>query len=206
MKRRKFLKAAAIAGAATALPMALSHAVASAPPPSRFVLARAMTSDAGTAYRPLDGADCSECAVSTVRVRMDGMHVADGGAVLRALSLHAMFDVPGAPRAPFTAWHYAAGAQARTSQRLSFVAGRANMRGFELEYRVEGDTGCVSERCDLTRFEAPLLEPGHYVLLGPRRNGERADPAALVHSGDSAAPLAMVRDFDYLAFRIEATA
>lgn len=203
MKRRKFLKAAAIAGAAGALPLTLARAANLGPDSSRFVLLRATSGQAGSAFRALDGAGCSDCATPTVRVRMDAMHVAEGGAVLRELSLHAMFDVPHAPRAPFIAWHYVAGTPAKSSQRTSFVAGRANMRGFELEYRVAGDTRCNREDCTMTRFQAPLLEPGHYVVVGPRRDGSRVDPSGFVHSGDMSAPLATARDFDYLAFRVE---
>lgn len=206
MKRRKFLKTATIAGAAAALPMTLVHAANLAASPSRFVLMRAASADAGVAFQALDRAACVDCATATVRVRMDGMHLADHGAVLREMSLLAMFDVPHAPRAPFIAWQYVAGVPAKSSQRMSFVAGRANMRGFELEYRVAGDDACRSQSCALTRFDAPLLAPGNYVLVGPRRDGSRVEPLKLVHSGDTARPLAATRDFDYLAFRIEAIA
>ncbi len=206
MKRRKFLKTATIAGAAVVLPMTLVHAASLASAPSRFMLMRAASADAGAAFHALDRAACVDCDTAAVRVRMDGMHLAEAGAVLREFSLHAMFDVPHAPRAPFIAWHYVAGTPARVSQRMSFVAGRASMRGFELEYRVADDAACATESCALTRLDAPLLVPGHYVLVGPRRDGTRVDPTTFAHSGDTAAPLAMPRDFDYLAFRIEAMA
>ena len=85
MKRRKFLKAAAIAGAAGALPPTLAHAANLGPDSSRFVLLRATSGQAGSAFRALDDAGCIDCATPTVRVRMDAMHVAEGGAVLREL-------------------------------------------------------------------------------------------------------------------------
>jgi hypothetical protein len=207
MQRRRFLKGATLAGAATALPLSLSLAQAAVQATEpRFLLVRAASADAGTRFEAVDRATCADCATSTVRVRMDGMHVADGASVLRTLSLSALFDAPGVPRAPFLAWHYVAGSVPRMSQRASFVAGRASMRGFELEYRVGEESTCRTEACALTRFDAPLLAPGHYVLAGPRRDGSRVDPATLAHSGDAAAPLAGARDFDYLAFRIEALA
>jgi hypothetical protein len=131
-----------------------------------------------------------------MRVRMDGMHVASSSS-LREFSLNAMFDVAFAPRAPYIAWHYAAGSAPRMSQRASFVAGRASMRGFDLEYRHDGDAACRTQACALTRFEAPLLAPGHYVLV------DASAPAALAHTGDTLAPLGAQREFDYLAFRIE---
>ena len=203
MKRRKFLKSAAIAGAAAALPMSLAYAAAPSANVQRFVLLRATSDQAGATFHTLDDASCVDCATEAVRIRMDGMHVADGGAVLGELSLHAMFDVPLAPRAPFIAWHYVSGAPAKNSQRGSFVAGRASMRGFELEYRLADESRCNREDCTLTRFHAPLLKPGHYVVVGPRRDGSRVDPSGFVHSGDKTTPLAIARDFDYLAFRVE---
>jgi hypothetical protein len=203
MKRRKFLKSAAIAGAAAALPVSLAYAAVPSAEARRFVLLRAASDQAGTAFHTLDDAPCIDCATEAVRIRMDGMHVADGGSVLGELSLHAMFDVPNAPRAPFIALHYVAGAPAKNSQRGSFVAGRASMRGFELEYRLVEDTRCNREDCSLTRFHAPLLKPGHYVVAGPRRDGSRVDPSQFVHSGNTSAPLVIARDFDYFAFRVE---
>ena len=84
------------------------------------------------------------------------------------------------------------------SRRSSFVAGRATLRGFSLEYRFDGEAACRTQDCALTRLDTTLLAPGHYVLA---RAG--ADARALVHGGDVMAPLGAAPGFDYLAFRVE---
>ena len=196
MQRRQFLKSATVAGAAGSLPLVFAAAARAAGP--AFTVLRAESSAAGTPYRPLDAA-CGDCGVEALRVRMDGLHVA-ASSRLREFSLSAMFDVANAPQARYLAWHYAAGRLPHTSQRTSFIAGRAGMRGFELEFRHEGDAACRSQSCALTRFDAPLLAPGHYVLV------DAAAPAALVHAGEELRPLGAQPGFDYLAFRIEAIA
>jgi hypothetical protein len=206
MKRRQFLHTTAAAGALAAIPLGSAIARQAARP--RFTLAHSGTATAGAAFRAIAQADCADCGADTLRVRLDGLHPAHDGLVLQEFGLSAIFETPGA-RTPFLAWQHVAGAQQRRSQRLSFVAGRATLRGFELEYRIAGMSMCANEACSLTRFDAPLLAPGHYVLAGPRRNGERVDPSQLRHSGDIAAPLletGVPRDFDYLALRIEAIA
>jgi hypothetical protein len=192
MKRRSFLKSATLAGAAGSLPLVFAPlAQASAP---RFVLRRASAAMPGAPYLPLEVSPCTACSADTLRVRMDGLHLA-AHSNLREFALSALFDVDAAANAPFLAWQYAA-AGGRTSQRFGFVAGRASMRGFELEYRHAGETVCRRETCALTRLDVPLLAPGHYVLV------DAAAPAVLAHSGDPRAPLAE-RGFDHLAFRIE---
>ena len=193
MKRRSFLKSATLAGAAGSVPLAFAPFAAAAAP--RFVLLRATAATAGAAYARFEVSACEACSVDAVRVRLDGLHVA-AGSRLRALSLSALFDHPEGGSAPFLAWHYANDGAVRMSQRASFVAGRASMRGFELEYRHQGDAACRTQACALTRFEAPLLSPGHYVLV------DASAPAALAHGGDALAPLG-ARDFDYFTFRIE---
>lgn len=91
-------------------------------------------------------------------------------------------------------------------QRLSFVVARDGLRGFALDYRTAQHAACVQENCALTHFSLPLLAPGQYVLLGPRRNGGPAPTRGLRASGDAAAPLRWTgaRDFDYVGLRIEA--
>lgn len=193
MKRRSFLKSATLAGAAGSVPLAFAKLATAAPP--RFVLRRAASATTGAAYEPFEVSACAACSTDTVRVRMDGLHVASGSR-LRAFALNALFAHPDGGTAPFLAWHYASDGGVRMSQRASFVAGRASMRGFELEYRHQGEAACRTQACALTRFEAPLLAPGHYVLV------DESAPAALAHGGDPLAPLG-ARGFDYLAFRIE---
>lgn len=205
MKRRDFLGSASAFGALAALPVATATAgVASASP--RFVLARADAAVPGTPFVAVDRADCAACAQPALRVRLDASYPAEHGAVLRDFWLSALFDAPGAARTPFLAWHFDGRGAGYGSQRSSFIAERATMRELAIDYRL-GHAEATRETCRLTRFDAPLLQPGHYVLAGPRRNGSAVDAAALRHSGDTHSPLAVAaRDFDYLAFRIEALA
>lgn len=204
MKRRDFLGSASVLGTLAALPAVAAATPAATAP--RFVLARADTATPGARFVAADRAECAACAQPALRVRLDASHPAEHGAVLRDFWLSALFDAPGAARSPFLAWHFDGRGAGYGSQRSSFVAERATMREFAIDYRL-GDADAVRESCRLTRFDAPLLQPGHYVLAGPRRNGSAVDAATLRHSGDTRAPLALeARDFDYLAFRIEALA
>lgn len=203
MKRRAFLGSASVLGACAALPVTAAGTRLSAEP--RFVLARADAAQAGTRFMAVDRAECTACAHEALRVRLDGSFVAEGGAVLREFWLNALFDTPDAGRLPYLAWHFDGRGAGYGSQRSSFIAERATMREFAIDYRLDAES--ARESCRLTRFDAPLLQPGHYVLAGPRRDGGAVDAAALRHSGNSHAPLAgSARDFDYLAFRIEAFA
>ena len=204
MKRRDFLGSASVVGAFAAMPAVAATAPAAAPPV--FVLARADAATPGARFVAADRAECAACAQPTLRVRLDGSHPAEHGAVLRDFWLSALFDAPGAARAPYLAWHFDGRGVGYGSQRSSFIAERVTMREFAIDYRV-GDADARRESCRLTRFDAPLLQPGHYVLAGPRRDGRVVDASALRHSGDTRTPLAIeARDFDYLAFRIEALA
>src|SRR5688572_2390182 len=142
MKRRSFLKSATLAGAAGSVPLVFAQLAHAAAP--RFALRRAPSAAAGSAYLPLEAAACTACSADTLRVRMDGLHLA-AGSRLRAFSLSALFDLDGGAKAPFLAWHYAADGGLRMSQRASFVAGRAGMRGFELEYRHRGEAACRTQ-------------------------------------------------------------
>lgn len=203
MKRRDFLGSASVFGACAALPAVAATARTQAEP--RFVLARAEAAEFGTRFVAVDRAACAACAHETLRVRFDGSHAAEGGAVLREFWLDALFDTPDAGRLPFLAWHFDGRGAGYGSQRTSFIAERATMREFAIDYRLGAEA--ARESCRLTRFDAPLLQPGHYVLAGPRRDGRAVDATDLRHSGDVQAPLAHGgRDFDYLAFRIEAFA
>ena len=203
MKRRDFLGSASVVGACAALPVAAATVRTTAEP--RFVLARAEAAVSGMQFVAVDRAECSACAHEALRVRLDGSHAAEGGAVLREFWLNALFDTRDAGRLPYLAWHFDGRGTGYGSQRTSFIAERATMREFAIDYRLDAEA--ARESCRLTRFDAPLLQPGHYVLAGPRRNGRAIDVTDLRHSGDVQAPLAHGgRDFDYLAFRIEAFA
>ena len=206
MQRRKFLGSAGVLAGLSAVPFA--HALAAPARDARFVLLRAADSAAGAAFVPLSVAPCVDCAVPALQVSIDALHAAPGRAVLDDIAIHAMFDLPGGGSAPFVAWRQEAGPVPSRTDRARFVAGRATLRRLEIEYRVAGGLRSMRESCSLTRGDAPLLAPGHYVLLGPRGDGSRVEPAGFAHSGDVAAPLAAVsgRDFDYLAIRIAAVA
>lgn len=207
MRRRGFLHCAAALGALATLPLAARAAMRGSKTGPAFVLARSASGARGEAFDPLAVSCAGACTAAMLRVRIDGLHRAAGTPVLHELALSAMFDHGGVQPAPFLAWQFVHGAPSRVSQSIVFSAPRDGMRGFELEYRLAGDAQCRDEACALTRFGAPLLSPGHYVLLGPRRDGTRVDAAGLRHSGDALAPLGeAARDFDYLALRIEAIA
>jgi hypothetical protein len=197
MKRRHFLHSAGTLGAVMLLPAAAQAAAGVIAPSTaaRFTLLRSASGERGARFEPHASCAAESCNADTLRVRMDGLHVA-AGSRLRGFSLSALFDADDGVQTPFLAWHYGVDGGVRMSQRMSFVAGRASMRGFALDYRHEGDIACRTQACALTRFEAPLLAPGHYVLV------DAAAPGALAHGGDPLAPLGE-RGFDYLAFRIE---
>jgi hypothetical protein len=204
VQRREFLAAAGLAAGACGSARASATALSADSP--RLLLLSAPSADAGTRFLPQRLADCAHCDSARVHVSIDSFHAADGGAVLDDLALHAMFDLQDGGSAAFTAWSFHAGAVESRTDSTRFTAGRDSLRRFEIEYRLAGNTESQRETCALTRFDLPLLAPGHYVLLGPRRDGSRPPPQALRHSGDSKAPLANLpaRDFDYLAFRVEA--
>jgi hypothetical protein len=208
MKRRQFLSSASALGAVALVPAAAHAAIgASAKPAPRFTLLRADADAAGARFADPACADAI-CTASRVRVRIDGLHAADGGPVLQELWLNALFEKDGGGTAPFVAWQFSQGPRPHMGQRLSFVATRDRLRGFALDYRTAQHAACVHESCALTSFSLPLLAPGQYVLLGPRRNGRAAPTRGLRASGDAAAPLQWegARDFDYVSFRIEALA
>jgi hypothetical protein len=206
MKRRQFLRNASTAGAIAFVPVAVQAAVDAGAAP-RFTLLRADAGQAGARFA--DPACRGEaCGASRVRVRIDGLHPADGAPVLQELWLNAQFAQNDGTDALFAAWQFSHGPRPHMGQSLSFVAARDRLRGFRLDYRTALHAACVHESCALTHFILPLLAPGQYVLLGPRRDGRPALPRGLRASGDAAAPLQWTgpRDFDYVALRIEALA
>lgn len=205
MKRRQFLTTASTLSAVALIPAAANAAssvMAAAVP--RFALLRAPAELAGARFAD-PACAAATCAASRVRVRIDGLHPADGGAVLQELWLNAQFAKDDGDIAPFAAWQFSQGLRPHMGQRLSFVAPRDRLRGFALDYRTAQHATCVHESCALTSFSLPLLAPGQYVLLGPRRDGRPAPTRGLRASGDANAPLQWqgTRDFDYVAFRIE---
>jgi hypothetical protein len=206
MRRRQFLGSASVLAGIAAVPFA--HAVSATARDARFVLMRADDANAGAIFVPHSVAPCVDCSVPVLRVSIDGLHAAEGRAVLDGLSVHAMFDLPDGSSVPFVAWQYAAGPVPSRTDHARFIAGRATLRRLEIEYRLADSGSQQRETCHLTRFDAPLLAPGQYVLLGPRGDGSRVERRRLLHSGDVTAPLSTLagRDFDYLAIRVEAVA
>ena len=204
MKRRQFLRTASTAGAVALVPVAVQAATSAGAAP-RFTLLRA---DSGRPGARFDEPACGStvCSAARVRVRIDGLYPADGGAVLQELWLNAQFAQDDGGIAPFAAWQFSQGPRPHMGQRLSFVAARDRLRGFALDYRTAQHAACAHESCALTGFSLPLLAPGQYVLLGPRRDGRPAPTRGLRASGDATAPLQWsgTRDFDYVALRIEA--
>jgi hypothetical protein len=206
MQRREFLgSAGALAGIAV---VPFVHAVSTPASDPRFVLLRADDAKAGATFVSHSVAPCVDCPVSVLQVSIDGLHFAENRAVLDELSVRAMFDLPDGSSVPFVAWQYAAGPVPSRTDHARFIAGRATLRRLEIEYRLADSGSQQRETCHLTRFDAPLLAPGQYVLLGPRGDGSRVERRRLLHSGDATAPLSTLagRDFDYLAIRVEAVA
>lgn len=205
MQRRQFLKSAGAAAGFTTIshPRALAGIVES----PRMVFLRATGNDAGSAFVPILQAVCDGCAGSPLQVFIGGLQSADGGTVLEALSVRAMFDLPDGTSVPFEAWRYAAGPVSSQTDSARFIAGRSTVRRVELDVRVRGAQGEARECCSLTPGDTGLLSPGQYVLLGPRRDGSAAGHADLAYSGNPHAPIDLPgRDFDYLPIRVEALA
>ena len=210
MKRRNFLmNSAALVGAGVVPAFALAKAVSATPGAPRFSLAQ-LDASRGT-FAAVSGCAPSSCLDDSVRLRFDAFHAAEPAPVLRALRVHALFDVIGSPQTPYIVWDYRAAEHASNSGGVSFVAGRDCMRGFALDYRLDDGSADVQRtHVSLTRLDVPILHPGHYVLAGPRRDGRVADLDGLRYSGSPQQPVlagaGQALAFDYLAFRIEALA
>ena len=202
MKRRQFLTAAGASGALGLITLGAPVVAATeASVGQRFHILRL---DPTTGRFAAIGASAAPaCGEPVLSVRLDALHSAEGAPVLQAFRLSALFDAPGAVQSPFHVWHFDAAAPERASRGFRFLAGRAAMRGFRIDYRLDGEALC-SERCSAVAHALAPLQPGHYLLAGPRRDGRELDAASLVYSGDPLRPLAAVgRDFDYLGFRVE---
>jgi len=203
MQRRQFLGSAGALAGIAAVPLA--HALSASTPDPRFVLLRAQHASRGAAFLPLSRSPCGHCASSALQVSIDGLQAAGGRSAFDDLAIHAMFDLPDGSSVPFVAWRYAAGTVPSRTDHARFIAGRETVRRLEIEYRLAADGVRHREHCPFARFDAPLLAPGHYVLLGPRADGSPVQPRGFVHSGEVSAPLSVPggRDFDYLAIRVE---
>lgn len=202
MKRRHFLTAAGASGALGLVSLgAPVMAAAKASAGQRF---RILRLDATTGrFAAVDASAAPECGEQVLSLRLDALHGAEGTPVLQSFRLSALFDAPGAAQSPFHVWHFDATAPERASRGFRFLAGRATMRGFRIDYRLDGETPC-SERCSAVAHALAPLQPGHYLLVGPRRDGRDPEAASLAYSGDPLRPLADAgRDFDYLGFRVE---
>lgn len=201
MKRRQFLSGSALAGAVGLVPVGVAAWDGLAPATAARFRVLQLDEASDTFRAP---AECStgECTHVALSVRLEALHVANDAPALRSLRLSALFDAPGAPRTPFVVWHYDAAEPARASRGFAFTADRASMRGFQVDYALGAQAG--REDCRVVADGLALLQPGRYVLLGPRRDGRAVAARTLAYSGDSAHPLAgAARDFDYLAFTVE---
>jgi len=148
------------------------------------------------------------CTSADARLHFDAFHDAEPAPVLRELRVQALFDATGAAEIPYGVWHYRAERPHGNSGGVSFVAGRESMRRLALDYRIGEAAQALHAKCALTTLDASLLEPGQYVLAGPRSDGGGADLDRFIYSGTPRRPLLAadgeLRAFDYLAFRIEA--
>jgi|GEM_PF-3323338 len=204
MNRRHFLlDTAALAGAGLlALP---GRGAARPADAARFTLARFdRTRDA---FVPVRQCAADRCGEAELRLCFLAFHPAEPAPVLQALRVQALFDVDGAPQAPYLVWDYRADDAAGNSRGVSFVAARERLRDLAVDYRLRGAAGTSRAHLPLTDLAEPLLAPGDYVLAGPAADGRAAALGGLRHGGDPARPLrapdGRAPAFDYLAFRIE---
>jgi hypothetical protein len=118
-----------------------------------------------------------------------------------------MFELADGRSAPFSAWCHDLAALGSRSGPVRFFAESSALQQLEVEYRLVDEGIACREHCQIAHSVLRQLVPGHYLLIGPRRDGSRVDVRGLVHSGDVSAPLAgEARDFDYLSMRIQAVA
>lgn len=204
MKRRNFLTHSIAAGAGTLLTAhaGWASAIPSVSAPSFQMLRRRADQDV---YVPLSACTADTCLADTLDVALDGFHPATDIPALARLELSALFDVVGAAQVPFHVWHVDARDPSRTTRRFRFRAGRSTMRGFRVDYQLAGGDAGAGERthCAVVAHPGGLLQPGDYVLVGPRRDGRAVAVDGLAFSGDEAQPLGPApRDFDYLALRV----
>lgn len=201
MERRGFIQSASLM-AGTSL-LSFAGPVLAARTQSRWQLLWTPSADTGARWRPVHQACAPSCSEAELSVTIDGLHPAQGGAVVTELSLHAMFDLAEGQSARFTAWQMGGSGPLRTqTSSARFVAGRATLRRLELEYVLAESTR--TESCALTGAIDGLLSPGHYLLVGPRMDGSAAAAGRWVHSGDPLRPLGRPVDVDVLGFRVEA--
>ncbi|SDD45667.1 hypothetical protein SAMN04488509_102527 [Aquimonas voraii] len=159
----------------------------------------------GQKWRPVAQACTEACDQEALQITLDRLHPASGGGLIRSFGLHAVFELRDGQSARFTAWRMGGdGALRSESAGSRFVAGRATLRRFELDYQL-GDA-VHEETLSLTGSESGLLVPGHYLLVGPQADGVLARTSGWVHSGDTMQPLASPVPVDVLSFRIDLTA
>jgi hypothetical protein len=205
MQRRDFLHAASLAVASSTIPagVAFAASIGAASDP-RLQLLRAEAGVAGAPFLPPVALRADSAARSTVHI--DRLHAVDGAPVIARFELRAIFAQADGSEATFLAWNYGAAPGASRSDRVRFVTQGNALRRFEVGYQLTSETLACNEKCSVSGVEAGALQPGQYVLLGPRRNGLPVDAWRLVGTGDASEPLRLrTRDFDYLAFRVEAT-
>ncbi len=206
MHRRNFLHAASLAVASSTLPGAVSAAFAAQAGSVTDPRLQLLRADAGVAGAPfLQPLTYRGGQAGRAMVHIDKLHAADGGAVLARLELHAIFAQADGSEAPFLAWQHGAAAGASRSDRVRFSAPGNALRRFEVGYQLAGDPAACTSKCVLAGVDAGALQPGQYVLLGPRRDGRPVDTWGLSFTGDAEQPLrSRGRDYDYLALRVVA--
>jgi hypothetical protein len=203
MERRGFLRSATYLAGASCLPIAASSLAAGSP--ARWQILWVSEPEDGEAWRPVERMCGPNCAEEALTVTLDALHPADGGGVIGEFGLHAVFDLDDGTSARFTVCQVGGSGPVRTtSAGTRFIAGRASLRRFELEYQLDGVD--YSEVLALGGSQSALLNPGHYLLVGPRADGAPANPRGWTHSGDRARPLKASVDVDVLAFRVESPA
>jgi hypothetical protein len=203
MKRREFVLSAGLLAGASALPLAThAHSERHAP---LWQLLWASSAEAGSAWRPVHSTCIRGCGDEPLQVTMDAFHVAEAGNVVSQLGVRAIFDLASGESVPFLAWQYSGqGIENSSTTGIRFIAGRATLLRFEIDY-THADVR-RTEQCGLAGAGQFLLNPGHYLLAGPRADGTLARVEGSKHSGDVMRPLSGSTDFDYLAFRVGSAA
>jgi hypothetical protein len=203
MKRRDFVRSAGLLAGLSTMSLAMpSHG---RPPAPLWQLLWTSSAEAGSTWRPLHSTCIRGCDDESLQVTMDAFHVAEAGNVVSQLGVHAIFDLASGEAVPFLAWQYGGpGIGHGSTSSTRFIAGRATVLRFEIDYRHAGVRR--TEQCALAGAGQFLLNPGHYLLAGPRADGTLARVEGHVHSGDVLRPLTGRTDFDYLAFRVGSVA
>lgn len=198
MHRRGFLKSTGFAAAA----LSLSTSTWASHRGLRWQLLRAEGEAAGDALLPFSQCALPECSAEVVVIELGRFLPAEAGAVCERFELEAVYASQASEARFLASRHVADPVLPCASQPTRFVAERASLRRFSLEFQLAGRS--CREECDLAGFKTSLLSPGTYLLVGPDRSGQATAIRGLRLGADplGAPECAGERGFDCLAMRI----